>query len=249
MRPWPRSGPGRGERPLAERPFVRANCAISLDGRLAYAGGKRAILSGPEDLRRVQALRADSQAIVVGLGTVRLDDPSLRVHWEQLGRSPGPAPMRVVLDSRGELSPEARVLDGSAPTLIATCAGVSRRFPSGIETFAAGDGRVDLGGLLDELGRRGQRRILVEGGSQVLASFLGEGLVDRLTVFVASCIIGGRSAPTMVGGADRSGTPELLRLDRGEAEPLDDGWLLTYRPRGPARRSSGGAPGETALSV
>ncbi len=95
------------------------NCAVSMDGRLALAGGARARLSSEEDLRRVQQLRAAVDAIVVGVGTVLLDDPSLRVHWELLGRPPGRNPTRVVLDSRGRTPAGARILDETAPTVVA----------------------------------------------------------------------------------------------------------------------------------
>ena len=218
---------------MTERPYVLANCAVSLDGRLAFAGGRRARLSGPEDLRRVQGLRADCQAILVGIGTVRADDPSLRVHWELLDRAPGPAPWRVVLDSHGSIPPGAKFLDGSIPTLVATTEGCARRFAPPVEQFRGGTDAVDLSQLLEDLHRRGVRRLLVEGGSQVLASFLRAGLVDRFTVFVASWIIGGSSAPPMVGGPETLDEPGALKLLRGSAEPVDDGWVLTYLPRRP----------------
>jgi 2,5-diamino-6-(ribosylamino)-4(3H)-pyrimidinone 5'-phosphate reductase len=217
---------------MAGRPYVWANCAISLDGRLAYAHGRRARLSGPEDLRRVQLLRAESQAILVGVGTVRADDPSLRVHWELLDRPPGPGPMRVILDSKGTIPDSARVLDGSVPTLVATAEGCPRRFPNPVETFASGMNSVDLPALLEELGRRGVRRVLVEGGSAVLASFLRGALVDRLTVYVASVLIGGSTAPTMISGPETMDALGAVPLVRGDAQPMDDGWLLTYLPRG-----------------
>jgi 2,5-diamino-6-(ribosylamino)-4(3H)-pyrimidinone 5'-phosphate reductase len=216
---------------VSERPFVWANCAMSLDGRLAYAGGRRARLSGPEDLRRVHALRAECQSIVVGVGTVRADDPSLRVKWDLLERDPGPEPLRIVLDSQGSVGPSARVLDGAVPTLLATAHGIHRELPPNVEQFAAGRDRVDLAALLAELHRRGQRRILVEGGGQVFASFFREGLVDRLTIYVASVLIGGSTAPGLFAGPETLGAESALSLDRGDAEPMDDGWLLTYRPR------------------
>jgi riboflavin-specific deaminase-like protein len=216
---------------VTERPFVWANCAMSLDGRLAYAGGRRARLSGPEDLRRVHALRADCQSIIVGIGTVRADDPSLRVKWELLDRPDGPQPLRVVLDSNASVAPAARVLDGSLPTLLATAEGTRRGLPPNVEQFAAGQGRVDLAALLAELHRRGQRRVLVEGGSRVFASFFRAGLVDRLTIYVASVLIGGSTAPSLFAGPETLGADSALALDRGDAEPMDDGWLLSYRPR------------------
>ena len=85
--------------PRAVRPAVWINCAASADGRLAYAGGRQAPLSSPEDLRRVQQLRANADAILVGVGTVAKDDPSLRVHWDLLGLPEGKSPTRIVVDS------------------------------------------------------------------------------------------------------------------------------------------------------
>jgi len=210
------------------RPRVHLNCAVSLDGRLAYAGGARARLSGPEDLRRVQGLRATSDAILVGVGTVLADDPSLRVHWELLGTPPGPEPLRVVLDSVGRTPGDARVLGPGAATLIATATACRREFPSHVLRYAGGEGRVDVPGLLGFLVGRGVRSVLVEGGSQVLASFLRGGWFDALTVYVAPVVIGGATAPTMVGGPESLGAENVVRLARQELRPLDDGVLLSF---------------------
>jgi 2,5-diamino-6-(ribosylamino)-4(3H)-pyrimidinone 5'-phosphate reductase len=214
------------------RPKVWLNCAISLDGRLAYAGGRRARLSGPADLARVQRLRAESDAILVGVGTVILDDPSLRVHWELLDGKQGGEPLRVVLDSRGRTPPASRVLGGKIPTLIAIAEGAKVRFPPGVETFAAGRDHVDLAQLLAHLVGRGVRSVLVEGGSQVLASFLRQGLFDVFTVYVAPVVIGGATAPTMVAGVETGGPQEAVGLERTGAEPIDDGVLLSFRRPG-----------------
>jgi len=217
-------------RPRA-RPRVLVNCAISLDGRLAYAGGRRAILSGPEDLVRVQTLRSQVEAIVVGVGTVLLDDPSLRVHWELLGVPPGPSPMRVVLDSMGRTPARARVLDGSAPTLVVTSDACERRFPDWVRTVRAGRTQVELDRLWYSLGELGVRTVLVEGGATVLASVLGSGSFDQLTVYVAPVLIGGQSAPPMVLGPEAEGEGETIRLVRESVGPLGEGVLLTFRPR------------------
>src|SRR5580658_1766342 len=127
----------------AGRPKVHLNCAISLDGRLAYAGGKRALLSGPHDLARVQQLRADLDAILVGVGTVVADDPSLRVHWDLLQRAPGREPLRVILDTQGRLPRTSKVLDGSQPTLVATSSACERVFPGSAEVVRFGETEVD----------------------------------------------------------------------------------------------------------
>jgi 2,5-diamino-6-(ribosylamino)-4(3H)-pyrimidinone 5'-phosphate reductase len=221
----------RSEEPPA-RPRVHLNCAISLDGRLAYAGGKRALLSGPGDLARVQGLRAELEAILVGVGTVLSDDPSLRVHWDQLHRSPGREPLRVILDTHGRTPTTAKVLDGSQPTLVATGSACTRTFPAPVETFRAGQDEVELPALLGELARRGVRSLLVEGGAKVLSAFLRAGVVDALTVYVAPIVIGGTTAPPMVGGNETWGPEQVVRLRRGSAVPLDDGFLLSYTADG-----------------
>ncbi|MHB8352464.1 MAG: RibD family protein [Thermoplasmata archaeon] len=214
----------------ARRPRVLVNCAVSADGRLAYAGGARARLSGPEDLARVQRLRAASDAIVVGIGTVLADDPSLRVHWELIGESPGRTPCRVVLDSRGRTPDRARVLDGSRPTLIATVASCPRRFPEGVEQFRGGEEQVDLGALLEDLAERGFRQILVEGGAGVLSSFFRAGLVDRATIYVAPLFIGGSTAPRLLAGPECPDAGSTIPLGPISAEPLGPGLLLTFAP-------------------
>jgi 2,5-diamino-6-(ribosylamino)-4(3H)-pyrimidinone 5'-phosphate reductase len=216
--------------PPADRPEVLVNCAVSADGRLAYAGGRPAKLSGPNDLARVQWLRADVDGILVGVGTVLADDPSLRVHWEMIDRPKGRSPKRVIVDSRGRTPPEARVLDGTAPTLVAVTEGCTREFPANIELIRTGRERVDLGDLFAELKRRGMRKLLVEGGGEVLASVLAEGLFDRMTVFVAPTVIGGASAPPMVRGPDRPESRSSTPLTLVTSEPLDDGVVLTYVP-------------------
>jgi 2,5-diamino-6-(ribosylamino)-4(3H)-pyrimidinone 5'-phosphate reductase len=220
--------------PALARPYVHVNCAISLDGRLAFAEGKRAPLSGPHDLARVQELRAQFGAVLVGVGTVILDDPSLRVHWELLHRKPGAAPVRICLDGRGRLPTSARLLDGSQPTIIATTKSAKRTYPAGVETVLAGAGpEVDLPVLLGALAARGLRGVLVEGGAHVIASFLRARLVDRMTVYVAPVLIGGTTAPSLMAGPESRSQEDWVELLRESVEPLDDGVLISLRPREP----------------
>ncbi|MCW6166898.1 MAG: dihydrofolate reductase family protein [Thermoplasmatales archaeon] len=212
------------------RPLIWVNCAISIDGRLAFARGTRARLSGPQDLARVQRLRAESDAIVVGSGTVALDDPSLAVHWEAIGRTVGRPPTRIVLDSKGSLPEGARVFDGSSPTLVATLESNRRTYPPYVERLVVGSDRVDLARLWGILYGRGMRRILVEGGARVIASVVASRTFDRLTVYVAPVLIGQETSPPMVAGPAARGFEELARLRLLGVERLDDGYVASYEP-------------------
>jgi 2,5-diamino-6-(ribosylamino)-4(3H)-pyrimidinone 5'-phosphate reductase len=220
------------ERPKrSDRPFVHVNCAMSVDGRLAYANGTRARLSGPEDIARVQRLRADSDAVLVGVGTVLRDDPALRVHWDLLGQPAGRSPFRIVLDSTGRTPDNARFLDGSQPTLVITREDCAREFPPHVETVRAGRETVDLHGLLRYLQGRGVQRVMVEGGATVIASFFRAALVDRLTVYMAPVLIGGHTAPPLLLGPETNGPHEAIGLRRVDSVPLGEGLLLTFEPR------------------
>jgi len=213
-----------------DRPAVWVNCAVSLDGRLAFAGGARARLSSPEDLVRVQRLRAEADAILVGIGTVLKDDPSLRVHWELIGGAGGREPERVVVDSTGRTPERARVLDGRVPTTIAVSRRSTRVFSPPIRTIVAGEAEVDLALLFTRLREQGVRRLLVEGGSQILGSVLKGTLFDRLTVYYAPAVIGGATAPPMVGGREVRGPSELVELETVGVEALGDGFVATFVP-------------------
>lgn len=206
------------------RPRVIINAAMSLDGKIASEGGRPVRLSNEEDLKRVHELRARSDAILVGLGTIVKDDPKLTVNPNY---AKGRNPLRVVLDSDGLTPDRARVLDGSAETLIATTAECTRAFAKAT-VFRAGKDRVDLEALLDRLASLGVRTLLVEGGSTVIWSFLREGLADELKIFVASRVLGGDSAPSLVGGEGARTLEETIGLTLDRVERLGDGLLLEY---------------------
>lgn len=231
---------GPGEFP-ARRPAVWVNCAASLDGRLALAGGLRAMLSSTEDLVRVQRLRAHADAILVGVGTVIKDDPSLRVHWELLGEPPGKNPTRVVVDASGRTPDQARVLDGSTPTIIATSERARRTFPSTVHTIVAGKTKVDFGELFPLLYELGIRRLMVEGGAEILSSVLRARLFDRFTVYYAPVVVGGTTAPSMVSGIETHAPDEEVPMDLVSLERLGEGYVAAYVPR----RAAGSPPPAT----
>lgn len=209
---------------MAVRPRVIINAAMSVDGKIALEDGKAVRLSNEEDLRRVHRLRAEVDAILVGVGTVLMDDPKLTVKSEY---AKGRNPLRVVLDSDGKIPEQAHVLDGTAPTLIVTSDESTREFPHA-EVLRCGKDEVDLALLLDRLASRGIKTVLVEGGSTVIWSFLRHRLADELKVFISNRVLGGHSAPTLAGGLGATSLEDSIRLRLDRTERLGDGVLLEY---------------------
>ncbi|MBO4502888.1 MAG: 2,5-diamino-6-(ribosylamino)-4(3H)-pyrimidinone 5'-phosphate reductase [Candidatus Methanomethylophilus sp.] len=207
------------------KPFVRVNCAMSADGKLAGEERKQIRISSDEDIKRVKELRKNHRAILVGVGTVIADDPHLTIKNAEYKDNP----TRVILDSNGRTPDSARVLDGRARTIIATNEGCTREWANA-ETIRCGKEHVDLARLMETLAERYDiDSIIVEGGGEVIASFFREKLVDEYNVFVGGLIIGGRNAPTPSDGngwvADGG-----VRLELVSAEVLGNGALLTFRP-------------------
>jgi 2,5-diamino-6-(ribosylamino)-4(3H)-pyrimidinone 5'-phosphate reductase len=215
---------------------VVVNAATSVDGKLSSRERVQVRISGPEDFDRVDRLRASADAVMVGVGTVLADDPHLtldeadrRVQRLRNGRSGDPA--RVVADSTGRTPLDARILDDAATTyvLVSAAAAAERRAAladAGAEVVVAGDDRVDLPSALAELESRGVGRLMVEGGGELLFSLFDAGLVDELSVFVGSLVVGGREAPTLVDGGGFVG--DFPSLDLESVERVDDGVVLSY---------------------
>ncbi|QSG06991.1 2,5-diamino-6-(ribosylamino)-4(3H)-pyrimidinone 5'-phosphate reductase [Halapricum desulfuricans] len=217
---------------------VIVNAAASVDGKLSTRRREQVAISGPEDFDRVDALRADSDAVMVGVGTVLADDPSLTVDDPdridaRIDRGDPPQPTRVIADSRLRTPEDATVYDDSAETILLTseAAGdaVADARARGVTVIVAGDDRVDLSAAFDRLSARGIEQVMVEGGGELLFSLFEAELVDELSVFVGSLVIGGRDAPTLADGDGFVESFADLRLD--EVERLDDGVLLRYTVR------------------
>ena len=216
---------------------VTVNAATSADGKLASKRREQVRISGPEDFARVDRLRAESDAVLVGRGTVLADDPSLTVKdadriaaRQQRGEPPQPA--RVVADSRVRTPLDASVLDDRAPTylLVSEAAPADRREAlenAGAKVLIVGTDRVCFPDAFAALESEGLDRLIVEGGGEVIFSLFEANLVDRLSAFVGSLVIGGREAPTLADGAGLTENFAPLALE--EVERLDDGILLTWR--------------------
>ncbi len=206
------------------RPKIIVNAAMSVDGKIALVGGKRIKISDEDDFRRVHKMRASVDAILVGINTVLMDDPKLTVKEEFVPNAKNP--VRIVLDSKLRIPENARILNDMAPTIVATTINARVR-KINAEIIKCGEHFVDLHCLMDRLWERGIRNVMVEGGSTVISSFLKEGLVDELNVFVGSIVIGG-SAPSLVGGDGARNEGEVLKLKLLSCEPLGYGVLLRY---------------------
>jgi diaminohydroxyphosphoribosylaminopyrimidine deaminase/5-amino-6-(5-phosphoribosylamino)uracil reductase len=216
-------------------PFVTAKWAMTLDGRIATRTGESRWISGEASRALVHERRAVTDAILVGIGTVLRDDPALTASTASARQ-----PRRIVLDSTLRIPPDARVLaqDGT-PVIVATTEQASPAVRTvlearGVEVLVAGgpDGRVDLTGLLRDLGRRGILSLLVEGGGTVHGAFYDAGLVDKVMVFLAPKILGG-PAPGPVGGTGVAQLAQAWHLARAEVHQLGEDLMIEGYPERP----------------
>ncbi|ERH06372.1 MAG: 2,5-diamino-6-hydroxy-4-(5-phosphoribosylamino)pyrimidine 1''-reductase, archaeal [Halonotius sp. J07HN4] len=215
---------------------VVVNAAMSVDGKLAARTREQLAISGPEDFDRVDRIRAAAGGVMVGVGTVLADDPHLtldvadrRVQRQRHGRPGNPA--RVVADSMARTPPDARILDDEAATyiVVAEDAPEERRTAlaeAGAELIVAGDDRVDIATAVDRLADEDIDRLMIEGGGELIYSAFAAAVVDELSVFVGSKIIGGRDAPTLADGEGFVDEFPALTLD--DVERSDDGVVLHY---------------------
>jgi diaminohydroxyphosphoribosylaminopyrimidine deaminase/5-amino-6-(5-phosphoribosylamino)uracil reductase len=221
------------------RPFVTAKYAMSLDGKIATRSGASRWISGADSRARVAQLRARADAVLVGIGTVLSDNPSLTARAADetlLDRQP----LRVVVDSRGRFPAGSRLGSGELPgrTLIATTPAGAVELtgfdPGIVEVLSvepAADGRVLLPSLLAELGRRRVTSLLVEAGGTLLAALLAERLVERVLAFVAPKLVGGACAPTPVEGLGVATMGEAVELVDVTFERLGHDLLVQGSPR------------------
>lgn len=215
---------------------VVANAAMSADGKLSSRRREQVMISGPADFARVDSLRAASDAVLVGVGTVLADDPhltvedpDLRTERREQGKPDHPA--RVVADNRARTPPDARVLDDVATSyvLVGESAPADRRGAlreAGARLIETSGERVVLEEAFAALEAEGIERMLIEGGGEVLFSAFEAELIDELSVFVGPVVIGGRDAPTLADGAGF--VDDFPELELEDAERIDDGVLCRY---------------------
>lgn len=223
-----------------KRPAVTLKWAMSLDGRIATSHGESQWISSPQGRRWALALREEHDAILVGSGTALADDPRLD---RRLGLAAGPN-VRVLLDRRLRLPPTARLFTVDGPVLIYAQGpgGERRRALEERGATVIEMPAVEPGPVLADLYQRGVRSVLVEGGGEVLASFVSSGDWDRLMVDCAPLLLGGKGAPGPLGGEGFPTLAAAARLEDLQARRRGGDLILTGYRKGclPALSSSVG---------
>ncbi len=209
---------------------------MSIDGYIDSAADERVVLSNDADLDRVDAVRADSDAILVGATTLRKDNPRLLVRAssrraERVARGLPPTPIKVTVTSRAEFDPSAAFfVAGDSEKLVycLTDAVAEARCRLGaIATVVDGGRPIEMCRISEDLGARGVRRLMVEGGGKVFTQFLTAGLADELHLVVAPLFVGDSRAQRFVGDGSFPWNPDR-RAELAEAHRLGDVVLLRY---------------------
>jgi diaminohydroxyphosphoribosylaminopyrimidine deaminase/5-amino-6-(5-phosphoribosylamino)uracil reductase len=212
------------------RPYVHAKWAMSLDGKIATRIGDSQWISNEASRRRVHELRGRMDGIIVGIGTVLADNPRLTA------RPPGPrTACRVVLDSAGRLPPTSHLVETAreTPTLVVSAgevpanrAAVLRAKGCELLPLPADEGHPQVVALLTTLGKQRMTNVLVEGGGDVLGSFLDAGAIDEVHVFIAPKLIGGGEAITPIRGRGIEEIAKAIRLAEWKVESLEGDVLI-----------------------
>lgn len=220
------------------RPYVIINIAMSADGKISTKEHRQTKISGEQDFDRVERLRSDCDAIMVGIGTVLADDSSLRLKNPNLIEERAAAgkeeqPMRIVVDSKARMPLDGDIFKkgtGKRVIFVSKTAPKNRIGPLSEKAIVipAGDTKIDLNLALDKLSEMGVKKLMVEGGGTLIWSFVSQKLFDEIRVFIGALIIGGAEAPTFVDGNGFTRTEEFTRLQLQNIEKIDEGVLITW---------------------
>ena len=225
------------------RPYVVVNVAMSADGKISTRERRQVKISGAQDFSRVDQLKAGSDAVMVGIGTVLSDDPSLTVKSEEnrksrLNRGVDEHPVRIVVDSTARIPPEAALLHkGEGKRIVAVSRRADPQKIAALQSYAtviiAGENEVDLAILMDKLGDMGIRRVMVEGGGTLIAGLITARLVNEIYTFIGNMIIGGKDSPSFVDGEGFILESGFSRLDLLDMIRIENGVLLHWNVHKP----------------
>lgn len=217
------------------RPFVHLKLAVSLDGKIATRTGDSRWVAGEQARMRAHELRHECDAIMVGAGTVAIDDPLLT---DRSGRARRRLLTRIVMDERVQTSPESQLARTAkeAPVWIFGSAGaegsaIRALEAKGVEIIWDESGGRDVLSVLNELGQRLIQSVLLEGGGSLAGAFIDAQTVDKVTFFVAPLIIGGREAPGAIGGLGVAKMADALRLKDVEITQRGDDLEISGYPK------------------
>ena len=220
------------------RPFLILKGAMTLDGKIATRIGQSKWITGEKARQDVHRIRSQVDAVMVGIGTVLVDNPELSARGSNRknGRRMGRQPVRVVLDSRLRITPKAKVLRWvhEQPTIVYTTAQASTKNiqtlqEQGVQVFVLPQksGKVSLKAVLATLGKEGISSVLLEGGSTLNASALHEGLVNQVRLYVAPQLLGGQDAKSLIGGVSPNTLARAWHLVNPQLKKLGQDWLIT----------------------
>ena len=219
-------------------PFTFINAAMSIDGKISTRQRHQVRISGDADFERMDELRASSDAVMVGIGTVLADDPSLTVKSDErrskrLEKGLDENPVRIVVDSKARIPKDADIFrKGAGKRIIAVSESAAfdrvRALRENAMVIMAGKNQVDLPELLSILGEMGIQRLMVEGGAGLNWGLVKNGLVDEIYSFIGNLIIGGSTAPTLIDGEgfDEADIPACSLIG---AEKMEGGVLLKWK--------------------
>ncbi|WP_327142974.1 RibD family protein [Nocardia sp. NBC_01327] len=218
------------------RPHVLLSVAVSIDGYIDDAGPDRLLLSNAADFDRVDALRAASDAILIGAQTLRSDNPRLLVNnpdrrLQRLAAGRPEYPLRVIVTAAGDLDPALRFWQHGGERLVYTTDSGAARIGDrldGLAQVVSLGAAVDFATLLDDLGTRDIARLMVEGGGAIHTAFLAAGLVDEISMAIAPLVIGDPAAPRFLGTIVDS---SRHRMQLAEVSRIGDIALLRYLPK------------------
>ncbi len=215
------------------RPWVVMKAGLSLDGRLSYRPGAGGEITGPESFRKVHRLRGTIDAILVGIGTIQVDNPSLTT---RLQRGRGKDPVRIVLDSKLQIDESARILavESNAPTWVfcletADSKKMTRLRQRGIMVSGvarSSTGRVDLDEVLERVAAEGLASVMVEGGATVHGAFLLKRLVDHAYLFYAPIFAGDGGVPFISGLQVPGGKEQAIKLVDVTSRRYGSDWMV-----------------------